>query len=164
MNSIFTRTSIRKYTEQEVEADKIELLLKAAMAAPSAGNQQPWEFYVVRDKSLLIELSKSTPYAGASANAPVAIVSCYRKELLVPQCVESDMGACMENILLEAEELGLGAVWLGVAPFQDRIEQIGSMLNISENLKVYSIIAIGYPLSKNKQQNRFDEQRIHYIG
>ena len=80
MDSIFHRVSIRKFQDKPVEPEKIEKLLRAAMAAPSAGNQQPWEFYVVTDKEKILELSKATPYSGCAAGAPVVIVPVYRKE------------------------------------------------------------------------------------
>ncbi len=78
MNEIFHRTSIRKYLDKPVEDEKIETILQAAMAAPSAGNQQPWEFYVVKDKTTLEKLSKTSPYASCCTSAPLAFVACYR--------------------------------------------------------------------------------------
>lgn len=92
MDAIFTRTSVRSYEERPVEADKIERILRAAMAAPSAVNQQPWEFYVVTDKAVLAELSLASPYMGMTAKAPVAIVLCSRKEnIIVPELIDVDM-------------------------------------------------------------------------
>lgn len=89
MNSIFKRTSIRNYQDCPVEEDKIIKILRAAMAAPSAGNQQPWEFYVVSDKNTLEELAACSPYAGCTKNAPLAIVPCYRSDAYFPENAET---------------------------------------------------------------------------
>lgn len=163
MNTIFTRRSVRNYQDKQVEDEKIEMLLKAAMAAPSAGNQQPWEFYVVTDKEKLEQLSKCSPYAGCAKDAPMAIVSCYRKDIWMPAYADIDMSACTENILLEAVELGLGAVWLGIAPLTDRMEQVRGILDIPLHLDVFAVIPCGYPLKEGTQQDRYDESRIHYV-
>ena len=125
MDAIFHRTSIRKYQETPVEAEKIETLLRAAMAAPSACNQQPWEFYVVRNKEKIKEMSEASPYAGCAKGAPVVFVPCYRKNCQVPMYAEIDLSAAVENLLLEADSLGLGAVWMGIAPQKDRMVDVG---------------------------------------
>ena len=124
MNSIFHRTSIRTYQDKKVEAEKTEKMLQAAMAAPSAGNQQPWEYYVVTNADKLKELAQTSPYAGCTANAPMAFVACYRKECRMPEYAPIDLSASVENLLLEADELGLGAVWLGIAPLRDRMDKV----------------------------------------
>ena len=109
MNAIFTRTSVRSYENRPVEEEKITKILRAAMAAPSAVNQQPWEFYVVTAPQVLQELSKASPYSGMAAKAPAAVVVCGRKEgLAVPELVEVDLSLATENILLEIETQGLG--------------------------------------------------------
>lgn len=128
MDAIFHRTSIRKYQETPVEAEKIETLLRAAMAAPSACNQQPWEFYVVRNKEKIKELSEASPYAGCAKGAPVVFVPCYRKNCQVPMYAEIDLSAAVENLLLEADSLGLGAVWMGIAPQKDRMVDVRSWI------------------------------------
>lgn len=117
MNSIFHRVSVRKYNDRPVEEDKIMTVIKAGMQAPSAGNQQPWEFYVITNRDKIKELSKISPYAGCAANAPVVIVPVYRREgLRFPEYTEIDMAIAQENMWLEADYLGIGGVWLGVAP------------------------------------------------
>lgn len=146
MNSIFKRASVRSYKNTQVEDSKLELLIRAAMAAPSAGNQQPWEFYVVKDKDVLRQLSAATPYAGCAKNAPAAIIPCYRKEgLRFSEYAQIDMSICCENILLEATELGLGAVWLGIAPIEERMKAVEEILHIPQNLAAFAIIPVGYP-------------------
>ena len=117
MNEIFSRVSIRKFTNQQVEREKILAMLRAAMQAPSAHNQQPWEFYVVRDKDMLEKLSHISKYSMCIKNAPVAIVSAYRTDpaLPSPKFFHVDMSIAMENLWLEAVHLGLGGVWIGTA-------------------------------------------------
>ena len=134
MDSIFHRVSIRKYKDQKVEEEKITQMLKAAMAAPSACNQQPWEFYVVTDTEKIKELSQASPYTGCAKGAPLVFVPCYREVGVAPGYYHIDMSAAVENLLLEADHLGLGAVWMGIAPVEERL-----------------------------QQDRFDENRIHWV-
>lgn len=165
MEAIFNRRSVRKYTNQTVEEEKIIKLLKAAMQAPSAGNQQPWEFIVVRKKDTLKELSVTSPFAKFVEDAAIAIVLLSNEERLkYPENWQQDMGAAAENILIEATDLGLGAVWLGVAPFEDRENHIEDIFQLSENLKPYCLIALGYPMegSENKFIDRYDEKRVHF--
>ena len=163
MNAIFHRTSIRKYTGQPVEEEKVEQLLRAAMAAPSAGNQQPWEFYVVTDRNVLKALSECSPYAGMLQEAPLGIVVCCQADCRMPGYAQIDCSAAIENLLLEADSLGLGAVWLGIAPLEERMEAARKALDIPEQLYAFSFIACGYPTEEKKQQDRYDENRIHYV-
>ena len=163
MNEIFHRISIRKYLGKPVEDEKIQKLLQAAMAAPSAGNQQPWEFYVVKDKAALEKLSQTSPYASCAASAPLAFVACYRVNCKMPEYAQIDLSASVENLLLEADALDLGAVWLGIAPLKDRMEAVRQVLNIPENLDAFAIIPCGYPETVHDQQDRFDKQRVHYV-
>ena len=163
MKEIFERVSIRKYTDQPVEDEIILAILRAAMAAPSAGNQQPWEFYVVRDRSKLEELSRVSPYAGCTKTAPVAIISVYREKLWAPAYAQIDMSIAMENLWLACGEQGLGGVWLGIAPVEERMKAVETILNIPEGLRAFAIFPLGYPAEERKQQNRFDESRIHII-
>ena len=143
MNAIFHRVSVRKYLEKAVEQDKVEMMLRAAMAAPSAHNQQPWEFYVVTDKAVIEELSKSTPYTKCAAGAPLVFVPCYRLDGPSPDYFEIDMSASVENLLLEADELGLGAVWMGIAPVEDRMETVRKVIGVPEHLKPFALVACG---------------------
>ena len=112
MNSIFHRISVRKYEDRPVEKEKIMEILRAGMQAPSACNQQPWEFYVVTDKEKIQKLSKVTPYTGCAAGAPVVIVPVYHTEgLVAPSFAQIDMAIAQENIWLETDAQGLGGVW-----------------------------------------------------
>ena len=164
MNPIFHRVSIRKYKDQSVEKDKILQILKAGMQAPSACNQQPWEFYVVTDTAKIKQLSQCTPYAKCVAEAPVVIVPVYRTEgLPALQMVPIDMGICLENMWLETDELGLGGVCIGVSPIQEFMEAVHQVLGIPKGLEVFSLFALGYPDEEKVQQDRFDQKRIHII-
>lgn len=163
MHAIFTRTSIRKFENKPVEARKVEKLLRAAMVAPSAGDQRPWEFYVVEDPKILAQLALCSPYAGCTKNAPMAFVACSRKEAYFPENVQMDMSAAVENLLLEAVELGLGAVWLGIAPLEDRMAATAKAIALPESLEAFAIIPCGYPVAIEPQEDRFEEARVHYI-
>ena len=163
MKEIFERVSIRKYTDRAVEDEKILAILRAAMAAPSAGNQQPWEFYVVRERSKLEELSRVSPYAGCAKAAPVAIVSAYREKLWASAYAQIDMSIAMENLWLACGEQGLGGVWLGIAPVEERMRAVEDIVGIPEGLRAFAVFPLGYPAEERKQQDRFDESRIHFI-
>lgn len=165
MENIFKRRSIRRYKDKKIEDEKVEKLLRAAMQAPSAGNQQPWEFIIVQDKDKLLQLSQLSSYAKPIKHAPMIIIVLANKEKMrFSESWEQDLGAATQNILLEAVELGLGAVWLGVAPIEDRMSYIKNMFNLNENIKPYSVVAVGYPMidDENKFIDRFDEAKVHY--
>ena len=163
MNNIFSRVSIRKYQDRPVEKEKTLAMLRAAMQAPSAANQQPWEFYVVTNKEKLDALSKVHAYAGMTKDAPVAIVAAYRKECRLPDYAQIDLSAAMENLWLEADAQGLGGVWIGIAPWEERMKPVEEILNIPDTMRAFAIFPYGYPAEERKQQDRFDEKRIHYV-
>ena len=163
MNSIYHRVSIRKYQDKPVEPEKIEAILRAAMQAPSAANQQPWEFYVVTDKKKLIELSQVSPYAGMTADAPAAIVPVYRKDCIIPAYAEIDLSIAVENMWLETDAQGLGGVWLGIAPIGERMRAVEKILDMPDTLRAFAIFPFGYPAEERRQQNRYDAARIHYV-
>lgn len=163
MNSIFHRVSIRKYEEKPVEQEKIMQMLKAAMAAPSACNQQPWEFYVVTDKNVIERLSEASPYAKCAKDAPLVFVPCYRTEGIAPDYFEIDLSAAVENLLLEADHLGLGAVWMGIAPDEGRMNAVKEVLDIPEYLRAFALVPCGYPAESRAQQDRYEESRVHYV-
>lgn len=163
MNSIFHRISVRKFLDQKVEREKIEKILSAGMQAPSAANQQPWEFYVVTNRELLKKLAVSSPYALPAAGAPAAIVSVYRKNCRLPEYAPIDLSIAMENIWLETDELGLGGVWIGTAPQKERMDAVRQILNIPDDLEVFALFPFGYPAESRPQQDRTDLSRIHYI-
>lgn len=164
MQEIFHRVSIRKYQDIPVEKEKIMQILKAGMQAPSACNQQPWRFYVVTNKEKIQQLSTATPYAGCCAKAPVVIVSVYVEENLpAPMFAQIDLSIAMENMWLETDSLGLGGVWIGVAPLKDRQQAVKEMLELPENEHVFCLFALGYPDETKAQQDRFHEERVHFV-
>ena len=164
MNEIFHRVSVRKYQDRPVEPEKLECILRAAMAAPSACNQQPWEFYVVRRKDKLMELATASPYTGFTADAPVAIVAAYRVDCFAPDYAQIDLSAAMENICLEADSLGLGGTWMGIAPIEERMKRVERMLDMPEGLRAFAIFSLGYPGESRPQEDRYDPARVHWIG
>lgn len=162
-SGIFHRVSIRKYEDKELEEELVTMLLKAAMAAPSACNQQPWEYYVVTDKKKIEELSQASPYAKVAAGAPLVFVPCYRKTGVAPDYFEIDMSASVENLLIEADELGLGAVWMGIAPGKERMEAVRRVLDIPTSLEPFALVPCGYPAESRKQEDRFEIERVHFV-
>lgn len=163
MKAIFDRASVRSFDGRKVESEKIELLMKAAMAAPSACNQQPWEFVVVTDSEILGQLSECSPYAGCLRGAPLGIAVCMRTEgLRAPDYAQIDASAATENILLEAVHLGLGAVWLGIAPGPERMEAVRQVIGAPETIQPFGLVACGYPDKPVVPANRYDSSRVHY--
>ncbi len=165
MNVIFERRSVRTYLEKPVEQEKIEKLLRAAMQAPSAGNQQASEFLVVQDASALEQLAGMSPYSGLLAKAPLAVILLGNTERMkFSGNWEQDLGAAAENLLLEAAELGLGAVWLGVHPLEERIDALRRQFSLPENLRPFAVIAVGYPKEGNANHftDRWNAERVHY--
>jgi len=162
MNSIFRRRSIRRYKEQEVSDEQIKKLLEAAMSAPSAGNERPWHFIVVKDKITLDKLSQTHRNAAMIKNASAAIVVCgdlsleVKKDMWVQDC-----SAATENILIEVEELGLGAVWVAVYPREERVKYVKDIFDLPKNIIPLCIIPVGYPDEKFEITNRYDEKRVH---
>ena len=133
------------------------------MQAPSAANQQPWEFFVVTNPDKLKALAETSPYAKMTANAPAAIVSAYRKDCMLPMYAEIDLSIAMENLWLETDAQGLGGVWLGIAPLEDRMRAVEEVLNIPDTMRAFAIFPLGYPAEERKQQDRYDETRIHWL-
>ena len=166
MNAIFKRKSIRKFLDKEIEDEKIERLLKAGMQAPSAVNSQPWEFLVVKDKESIEAISNMSIYSKPAKTSTCCIITLFNNDYLSRfkkyVWVEQDMGACTQNILLQAVEEGLGAVWLGTYPDEERVNYLKEHFNIPENVYPYSVIVLGYPTEDYTGTDRFDETRIHY--
>ncbi len=164
-DAIMTRTSVRSYTSQQVEQDKIEKLLRAGMAAPTAGNRQPWEFVVVKDRATLDMFANIIPGAHMSAKAQVAIVVLGTPaKALMPDYWVQDCSAATENILLAAHSMGLGAVWCGAYPNNEvnRVGQISELLSLPDGTMALSIIVVGYPNSEPTVKNKWDAAKVHY--
>jgi len=165
MKEIFERRSCRKFDDRKIEAGKIEKLLRAGMAAPTAGNQREWEFIVVTHRELLAKLAAASPYSACAAGAPLAIVLLGNTEdKRFPQCWQQDLGACAENILLEAVHLGLGGVWLGIAPEEDRMKNVREIFDLPEEVKPFAILPLGYPKEVPTPDERWDPDKVSYNG
>lgn len=163
MNEIFERRSIRKYQDKKVETEKIEKLLQAAVAAPSAGNEQPWHFIVIKDRERLDHLAEIHSYAKMLKDAPLAIAVCadLNKQKHQGFWVQ-DCSAATQNILLEAEALDLGAVWLGCYPAEAREKLVSDYLGVPDNIKTLSLVSIGYPAQEKEKVDRLSDEIVHY--
>lgn len=163
MHSIYHRVSIRRFQDKPIEREKTEAILRAAMQAPSAANQQPWEFYVVTNQEKIAALARSNPNAQPALNAPAVIVAAYQKDCFLPQYAEIDLSIAMENLWLETDAQGLGGVWLGVAPLEERMRAVEEILSIPDTLRAFALFPYGYPAEQRKQQDRYDERRVHFV-
>ncbi|MGL5346284.1 MAG: nitroreductase family protein [Peptostreptococcaceae bacterium] len=162
LDVIKKRCSIRIYTEQKIEESKITELLKAAMQAPSSKNSQPWEFIVVDDKDILKKLSKSQHRAKHIEHAPICVaVLGNRQRFLKPGKWMQDLGACTQNILLEATNQGLASCWVGTFPKTKVVNKVREALNLPDELVPYALIPIGYSEEKFEYKDRFDKNKIH---
>lgn len=162
LEAIHGRRSIRRYTAQPVSEEMVEKMLRAAMAAPSAGNQQPWQFVVIDDRKILDAIPQFHPYSAMLKEAPLAIVVCgdERQERYKGYWVQ-DCSAATQNLLLAAHDLGLGAVWLGVYPIMDRVAKTQELLGLPPHVIPLAIVSIGHPAEKKGPEDRFQASRIH---
>jgi nitroreductase len=165
MKAILARRSIRRYTSEPVSDTDITELLEAAMCAPSAGNEQPWQFVVITERRLLDKIPGFHPYAQMVYEAPTAILVCgdMRKDLHKGYWVQ-DCAAAAENILIAVTAKGLGAVWVGIYPRDDRVKALRKLLDIPEHVVPFALIPLGHPAEEKPPANRFDKGRIHYNG
>lgn len=162
MKSLLARRSIRRYTEEPISEEMSHQLLEAAMAAPSAGNQRPWHFVVLRDRETLNAITQCHPYAPMLKEAPLAVVVCGDPSLEKHQGFwVQDCAAATQNILIAAEALDLGSVWLGVYPEDDRVKAIQKLLGIPEGIVPLSIVAVGHPAERKPVPERFQPDRVH---
>lgn len=168
LDAISARTSIRAYQDRPVGADTVELLLRAAMSAPSARNRQPWAFIVVDDKDLLRQLADSLPYAQSAAAAPMAVVVC--GVLTESQGATNagwwvqDAAAASENLLLAAHAVGLGAVWTGVYSYEDRVRAVRNVLGLPRHVVPLNVIPIGYPAENPAPRQKWDPAKVRRNG
>lgn len=162
--NLFARRSIREFTNEPVTAEQVTMLLKAAMAAPSAGNRKPWHFVVVTDPAMKAALTQAHPYADMLLQAPVGIVVCGEPGLSFPDRPDywiQDVSAATENLLLAAVGLGLGAVWCGVFPIQERVEAFRHVLGIPERVIPFALVPVGHPGEEKKPRTQYDARRVH---
>ena len=164
LEAICLRRSIRQFEQRAVPDDIVATLLKAAMAAPSAFNEQPWQFVVVRDQATRESLSHVSEYAGPMARADVGIVVCgERARLRFPDSVYwiFDCSSAMQNVLIAATSLGLGSVWLGIHPWPERTAMVRQILTLPDEVEPLGMAAIGWPAETKGPGNRFDSSRVH---
>ena len=164
LETILTRRSIRSYLRKEVSLETVKELLRAAMYAPSAADEQPWHFIVVTDSSLLEQIPAIHPYAGMVGQAPVAVVVCGNpgSERHAGMWVQ-DCAAATQNMLLAAHAMGLGSVWVGVYPREERMAPLRKLLHIPDTIQPFAILPLGYPAEYlEPKEDHFLEERIRF--
>lgn len=163
LDAIRTRRSVRAYTDAPVSDALVEEIIACGMQAPSACNEQPWQFVVVRDKALLAKVGGINPYAAYAKNAPVAVL--VAGDTTLDKCGGywvQDCSACAENMLLAAHALGLGAVWTGIYPLSERIAAFRTLFSLPETVTPLALLVMGHPTSTPAPQNRLRRERIHH--
>lgn len=163
-SAVFARRSCREFTPDPVTEEQIEAIIRAGMQAPSAKNEQPWEFLVVRSARGREALAAVSPYAGSCRRAPAVIIAMADQDRISPESPwwVQDMSACVENMLIEAVELGLGGVWLGMYPRQARALAIRAAFGLPENLIPFAAVPVGHPVKQQEAEERFDRGRIRW--
>ncbi len=161
---IFKRRSIRKYEERPVEREKLVSLLQVGMAAPTASNNQPWEFVVVDDAAVMEQFRTRMRYG--SYNAPAAIVVCHNPDIGKAQRSnrfwQQDCSAAVENILIAALGLDLGTVWLGVYPNEETVSIVREIVKLPEQIIPMAVLYIGYPAEVKDARTQYEERRVHW--
>ncbi len=175
--TIMSRKSVRSYQDKEITEEQMNILLKAAMAAPTGHNVRPWSFVVLRDRSQFKEIFGTENHNHRIfAKAPAIVVICadtttVQKARKDPDEVavrkpngtwRDDMGACTENFLLAAESLGLGAVWTACYPYPDRMDPVRKALALPDHIVPYAVVPLGWPDAKYEPKDKWDTSRIHY--
>lgn len=162
LEAITTRRSIRSYTDQPVSDDLVQEIIRAGMMAPSAGNQRPWHFIVIRDQELLAQVPGFHPYAKMVTKAPVSILVCGAPEgKKWPDFWPQDCSAALQNMLLAARALGLGTVWAGIYPLEDRVSAARTLFGIPESVIPFAIVPVGWPKDAFVPKNRFEPELVH---
>jgi nitroreductase len=165
LENIYTRTSIRAYQDRPVEDQKVEQILRAAMSAPTAVNKQPWAFVVINQKEKLKQLADSLPYAKMLHQAPLAIVVCGDLTKALPGDGMTywiqDASAATENLLLATHAVGLGAVWTGVFPIEERVKTVQRTLQMPDSIIPLCVVPIGYPAEKPSPKDKWNKSNIH---
>lgn len=167
INNIMTRTSIRSFTDEALNDEQIETILRAGMAAPSAVNKQPWKFVVVKNRAKLKEIADSIGPSRPAASAACVIAVCGDMTKTLDGIGRDfwihDCSAATENILLAAHALGLGAVWMGIFPDTDRVKTVRSILDIPETQEILSLVAIGHPAENPTPKDKWNPENYKVI-
>lgn len=160
IDNIFARKSVREYLDKGVEKEKIDLMLRAGMSAPSARDLRPWEFILINDRTTLDSMAAALPYAKMLTQARYAMVVCgdsTRSSLWYLDC-----SAAAQNILLADESLGLGAVWTAAYPYGDRMQVVRKFTALPDSVLPLCVIPFGYPATSQQPKQKFDENKVHY--
>lgn len=167
IETIMTRSSVRQYTTERVSDELVETILRAGMASPTAGNRQPWEFYVLRDTTIIRQLNTVTKFADPMRQqAQLVIVVCgvpSEAFPIEPRYWVQDVSAATENILLAAHALGLGAVWSGVYPCEDRVATLRELLDVPERLVPFNMVFMGHSNAEAVIKDKWKPEKIHYV-
>lgn len=157
------RHSSRAFTEEPVSDSDIEIMLRCAMQAPSAANERPWEFIIIREKEILGQVGDINHWASYAKNAPLGILVCLNTEKEKEKGMGIvDIGICSENLMLAATALGLGSVFTGIYPYKDRMEGFSKLCGLPDFIKPIGLIVIGHPkITKHESADRFDPAAIH---
>ena len=162
LEAIHTRRSVRRYTDKQIDDETIQQLLAAAMSAPSAANEQPWEFIVIKDREMLDAIPKFSPFASMVKRAPLGILVCAdTRNVIVPGFWVEDCSAATQNLLIAARALGLGAVWTGVYPMDGHVAGFTKHCQLPEGVIPLAFVVIGYPAEEPSAQDRFSKERVH---
>lgn len=158
-----SRRSIRSYTDDAVPQDMVERVINAAMTAPSAGNQQPWHFVIIRDRESLDQIPTFHPYSKMVIKCQVAVLVCGAPDgKKWPAYWPQDCSAATQNMLLAARDLGLGTVWAGIYPDEKRMIGFRKLLTIPKNIFPFALIPIGWPAGEFKVQDRYNPSLVHH--
>jgi nitroreductase len=161
LDAIWTRRSIRKYRDEPLPEDLIQKLLAAAMQAPSARNQQPWQFVVIDERATLAKIPSFMPNAAMVAKAPLAILVCGDLGLEKSEGYwVVDCAAATQNLLLAAHALGLGAVWCGVYPREPRMAGLRRLVGLPDNVIAHSLVVLGQPAEQVWPEDRYRPERV----
>ncbi|OPX61252.1 MAG: nitroreductase A [Methanomassiliicoccales archaeon PtaB.Bin134] len=162
---VLERRSIRRYTGKDVDEKDVKKVLEAAMAAPSAGNERPWHFVVLRERRLLDGVMEVHPYAQMLEQSPVAVLVCGDPSLEKYKGFwVQDCAAATENMLIMATQLGLGAVWLGIHPIEERVHGLRLLLGIPQDIVPFALVPLGHPDELKRPVDRYDDSRVHRDG
>ena len=165
LDIIFGRRSVRVFKPGSITEETVRLLLEAAMAAPSAAAKDPWRFVVIRAASMLHRMADVLPHGQMLRSAALGVAVCGDLEAAHDRQLSyllQDCSAAIENLLLAAHGLGLGACWLGVHPREDRMREIGQLLELPASILPVSVLAVGYPGEKKESRTRFQESFVHF--
>jgi nitroreductase len=165
MQFIFGRRSVRVYTPEPVSEEAVQLLLQAAMAAPSAVAKDPWRFVVIRQKATLRRIAEALPNGKMLGDAAVGIIVCGDLDAAHDRQLSyllQDCSAAIENLLLAVHILKLGACWLGIHPRPDRIAHVSQVLGLPTQVVPVAGIAIGHPGEYKEPRTRYRAESVHY--